>query len=357
MPENIIEKMILELKDTDVPIYIWGGAKLAKKVKWYMENKGIAISGFLINAKYWEHSQTELCGYPLYILEDYLSEHVCNLVVAFDGYCEDQIEEYKGRIQGLYVIDFMGMLCTEEYDSSISTDFFESNKERLKWLEDSLQDEKSKIALNEYLMQKISGTYTKGNWEMNQYFPDDIICLQEQETFVNCGAYHGEDVVTFIECLQNNKINEYKKIICIEADKENCSEMKEVLSGYKNVEIISAGVWDKDGTLYMNAGHGRSSCISRGRGGIEISVKAIDNILMGQEVTYIKMDIEGSELKALHGAAESIKKYKPKLAICIYHKPEDLIEIPQYIQSLRGDYKFFIRNHNPHAIETVLYAV
>lgn len=116
------------------------------------------------------------------------------------------------------------------------------------------------------------------------------------------------------------------------------------------------GVWDKNESLYMNAGYGETSCISAD-GTERVCVKSIDNILNGGEATYIKMDIEGSELKALHGARETIKRYKPKLAVCVYHKQEDLIEIPDYIYSLREDYRFYIRNHNPHGTETVLYAV
>ena len=68
------------------------------------------------------------------------------------------------------------------------------------------------------------------------------------------------------------------------------------------------------------------------------------------------MDIEGSELKALEGMKQTIKKYKPKLAICIYHKFEDLWELPLYIKKLVPEYQLYIRNYTSYLDEIVLYA-
>lgn len=356
IPESMIEQTIKELKSVNIPLYIWGGAKLAQKIKQYFEKKEIRIDGFLISRDYWDNDTKSLYGYPAYVLEDYLSKNKCNLVVAFAGYKEGMIEKYSNNIQRLYVIDYIGILCMENFDSSISIEFYKKNEKQLEWLEKHLYDEKSKEALKAYIFQRISGEYVKAHYELNQYFPDDIIHLHEEEVFLDCGSYHGESTIDFIMQLQNQGVNNYKQIVCIEADKANVLELKKTLEKYEKIQIISAGVWDSDGTLCINAGHGQTSqiCVD---GNESIYVKTIDSIMKGEEVTYIKMDIEGSELKALCGAEKTIKDYKPKLAICIYHKPEDLIEIPQYIYKLRNDYKFYIRNHSQHGIETVLYAV
>jgi len=75
-----------------------------------------------------------------------------------------------------------------------------------------------------------------------------------------------------------------------------------------------------------------------------------------RQVTYIKLDIEGAEMEALIGMKETIAKYKPKLAVCLYHKPADLWELPLFIHQLNPDYKLYIRQHYP-VNEIVLYAV
>ena len=69
------------------------------------------------------------------------------------------------------------------------------------------------------------------------------------------------------------------------------------------------------------------------------------------------MDIEGAELKALHGAESTLRKFRPKLAISVYHQLVDIVEIPRYLARLGLEYKFYLGHYTIHLEETVLYAI
>lgn len=88
-----------------------------------------------------------------------------------------------------------------------------------------------------------------------------------------------------------------------------------------------------------------------------ITVDSIDNVCGKDRVTFIKMDIEGSEAEALRGAEKTIRRDKPRLAISLYHKPQDYFEIPFLIKEMVPEYKLYIRHHKPGKNDTVLYAV
>lgn len=88
-----------------------------------------------------------------------------------------------------------------------------------------------------------------------------------------------------------------------------------------------------------------------------VNVDTLDDILVNKPVTFIKMDIEGSELPSLKGAEKVISSNFPRLAICIYHSDADMLDIPEYIMEKYPSYSFYIRLHAPCQYETVFYAI
>ena len=126
---------------------------------------------------------------------------------------------------------------------------------------------------------------------------------------------------------------------------------------YANTRGIPAGLGlHREKVAFSADNNGFGSHIDAG-GDKTIDIVALDEVLSEVPVTFIKLDIEGAELDTLKGGKELICKYHPKLAVCVYHKPEDIIAIPQYILSLQDDYKFYLRHYGLGNEETVLYCI
>lgn len=123
-----------------------------------------------------------------------------------------------------------------------------------------------------------------------------------------------------------------------------------------HIRCLNIGSWIEKGTKYFNAGHQGTSRVSESGDNV-IYVDSLDNILDKKPVTFIKMDIEGSELPSLKGSSKIISAKHPKLAICIYHSDSDMLEIPEYILKNYPFYSLFIRHYSHYLAETVLYAV
>ncbi|QTH42267.1 FkbM family methyltransferase [Cohnella sp. LGH] len=192
------------------------------------------------------------------------------------------------------------------------------------------------------------------SWDESQYFEAPIITPQPNEVFIDAGCYDCGTALLFKEWCGGD----YDKIYAFEPDTTNYRNCQSIIyrEEIRNIELLNAGVWSRDDRLQFDArGDSASSIDSEGVN--SINVRSIDSVLQGARATFIKMDIEGAELEALKGARETIVKYRPRLAICVYHKPEDMLEIQLFLQSLVPDYQFYIRHYSFADNETVLYAV
>ncbi len=178
-----------------------------------------------------------------------------------------------------------------------------------------------------------------------------------EEVFVDVGAFDGQTSLMFTQWAEN-----FKKIFALEPEPQNrekCQKTLKVLSG--KYEILPFGAWDKQERLSFTTGLNGASHISGNRPEkaekqITIQVDKLDN-LIHEKVSFIKMDIEGAEMKALKGAENIIKEYKPKLAISVYHKKEDIWEIPSLLLHYVPEYRLYLRHYSMTKDETVLYCI
>lgn len=190
------------------------------------------------------------------------------------------------------------------------------------------------------------------------YFGPEFIIPEENEFYIDVGLHNIKTIKNFISFCNTGKVS-YRKILGFEPDKkcyEKCVNAIDKL-GYKNVEIIKKGAYSSKGIIKFDGEKGGISKIDE-NGNDVIETITIDELICDDDkVTFIKMDIEGAELEALKGVAETIRRDKPRLAISIYHKPEDIIDILSYINYLVPEYRFWIRQYSYFGGETVLYAL
>lgn len=238
--------------------------------------------------------------------------------------------------------------------------FFSDHAQELKMVYDCLEDDRSKNVFENILKYRVTSDLkflrksVGEDSEKTQYFVPELQ-FSDHEIIVDCGACNGDTTKLFYENIPGCKV------IALEPSEDNFELLQKLaLPGLK---CIKAGAWSEDTTLSFS-GRGTTGTIDAS-GNTKIDVRALDHLPECQSATYIKMDIEGAEMEALKGAEKIISTPRggggrPKLAICIYHKPQDFFEIPLYIKKLNPDYKLFVHQHYYylyHAIETVLYAL
>ncbi len=203
-----------------------------------------------------------------------------------------------------------------------------------------LCDEKSKSDYIDVLKFKISGKpeYLFSSMYEKDRLYKDIIHLNDNEVIVDLGAYDGDTIREFLSVTGGK----YKKIIAFEPDEKNFRKLTRKTEELDNIERYNLGAWDKKETLFFAKKGGRNS--RKDEDGIPVNFDSVDNIVKDR-VTFLKMDIEGAEAKALDGASQTIRKYLPKLYVCAYHRNEDMWLLPQKIKSLDEGYNIYFRHH------------
>lgn len=223
-----------------------------------------------------------------------------------------------------------------------------------------LSDEKSKnvytIVLKNWLTLNYHQEELDAVFTDDQYFCKDIFTLSENEYLVDGGAYDGDTFEIFLK----ETDGKFGGAHLFELSESNYQRLLKNISTYdeniqKKVCCINKGLSDKDAMIRYCDNDEGSAVDSVGD--TEGYLTSIDETCKDIPVTYIKMDIEGSEKQALYGAQKTIQKKKAKLAICLYHKFEDFWELPLYIHELLPEYKLYIRHHTDLLNETVCYAI
>ena len=242
------------------------------------------------------------------------------------------------------------------FDKHYDKEWFINQKEQMIKVLDILDDEHSKEVYVEALCNRIAPHLASKLFNEikipGEYYNSGVLSFTDKEYLVDAGAFDGDSAEAFIKAV-NMK---FEKIYAFELEEDNFTLLKKRMEVYpsEKIELYNAGVYNEDKSLTFDGGKEGSHIIECGNK--TAKVVKLDSVLEGKRVTFIKMDVEGSELVALEGGKKIIKEQKPKLAISAYHYLSDLWEVPLYIKEINSEYKIFMRHHAPTVWDTDCYA-
>lgn len=213
----------------------------------------------------------------------------------------------------------------------------------------NLEDARTKRYLEIILSMRKKGEddlylpeYYEGTGENVAYFCDPELAPEGEVTFIDVGAYTGDSFVP-VQSFYGGRMRKY---IGFEPDENSLKKLKQCIKEQNTqaeIEIFpyALGLEDRE-IRFLNAGV--TSAVSE-NGEVVLEQKVFDNLPDAEIIgdAMVKMDIEGAELGALQGMQNFIKEHQPYLAICLYHKEQDLFEIADYIKSLNSGYRLYIR--------------
>lgn len=359
-------EVLFEMKKSQKKIFVYGANRAAVVRIKLLREYGIYPEACVVDSEYYTD------GMRCEELEVYDLSKICfddsELFIGFEDIkkAREVVDNFSEK--GIRVYHIEDPLRFRD----MSFDFFVKNSERYQKAYDLLEDEESRDIFVTAINCRISGeSESLAKYKSNSQYDYDfgLMKLGDSEVYVDCGAYDGDTILNFLEETKER----YAEIYAFEADDQNAEKIEE--KKIERLKVIRKVVGDKNGTVkFYNDGSMFSNVMESDIWGdgtrrdlygdknkfIEVPACRMDDELKGKKITLIKMDIEGSELVALKGAKELIEANYPKMAICVYHKPEDMFTLIEFVHELEKHekkYKYYLRHHSYDLSETVLYAL
>lgn len=356
MLRNELEKILeapLIIKDKN--IYLWGTGNTAllyqEGLHRLEDEKSLSIEGYVDNNP--QKWGCDFCGKPVISPQELISlPHPCILICSPQPQIISAIRQQLSALQvECYHIDDV---------------ILRLHKSNVLECYDLLEDAVSKDTYAHIIICRIKGLYPQEKYVI----PDQYFALRNfrqripREVFIDCGAFVGDSIERYIW----KKDGVFNKIIAFEPDRKNFLSLEKRTArlirewnfSSEQISIYPYGVSDRSIASKItqdSTNNGLSSKITTNPSADseECRLIALDEFIK-EPFSFLKADIEGYEYKMISGARNSIIKYKPLLAVCIYHNAADLYDIPLLIKAITPEYKLRIRHHSDLLDETVLYA-
>lgn len=358
-------ELIEKLKNSNADIFVYGCGSASKTFTDFLNRNGLSVTAYLEGKQYFKKGKVFL-NKSVYLVDDiYKQLKEANIVVRATG--ADVVHIMNDLKSKMKVHLYSYVDRNQQY--TMTAEWVVKHKEELNRIYDLFEDEESKLVFRSFIGAKANNIKRESCrelislWTSEQYFnnlyPKD---LYDEHILIDCGAYIGDSATAFFEFLKD----EEKPVMvrAFEMENENFKELESLSKKYNNLIAYKIGLGDKHEKYYYERKKDASVLVDYETENM-VEIAPLDSILKGKEIkaSFIKMDIEGFEEKALMGMKNVIINNKATLAICVYHRVDDLIRLPKliksYVESSTYDvkYKYYLRQHSHSAVELVFYAV
>lgn len=367
---NKFYTQISNLHHSKKQIGLYGIGIYSKHLENRLNKWGIFVDYYVVDDEYYDSERDY--DKNVISLHDISKYSDSILIIGFETIVERE-EFLKEKISGVYTIEPKIEIIDFEHCyidwNFIDYPYILNHEEALHKTYDLLKDDFSRKVMVEYLNACISGeskdlcilkTDHEHDYEYNLVFKNNV-----NGVVLECGAYTGKTAIELSHYL--DKINYSGKIISLEPDEHNFDTLQKNTSDIERVIPLKYGVSKENGKLYFDTLGGQGSKIVYPKVGEENKFSSIDIINIDTlaekygKIGAILMDVEGSELEALKGGINAIKKHRPALGIRVYHLKEDLFTIPMYIaielKECHYDIYFRINANSRGILDMTLYAI
>lgn len=350
------------LQTVKKPIIMYGMGDGAEKILNVMENFDIKPSEFMASDEFVRgHSFHGFEVKKLSDIETQYSGREFIIIVCF-GTSRPEVLEKLYRLSERYELYAPDVPV---YGSGLFDEkYIGDNIKKIVQVREILADALSKETLDRLIDYRISGKIDilRGAASPRKEAAELLNLKKDGSEFlVDLGAYDGDTVQEFLDLTEKR----FKKIYALEPDTRNYMKLRRRHYALGSAIFIpfNAAAWDEDGKIGFSQRGGRQSYALLTSENTDKKIKtvdtrSVDSLCKNENPTLIKIDTEGCEKKALLGANEVIKRSKPKMIVSLYHRTEDMLELPLLVKQLNPNYKLYLRHHEyVPAWDTNLYCV
>ncbi len=340
------------IENLSAEVYLIGRNKYGISITSWLTKKDIKVVGYIDDFT----TDISFNGLPIYKSNlDFSKAVIINCVV------EGRTVSVQGHISSLSPINSIDYFTLQfAFEENLIPVDFLSNTDSILVEMDAyekvfalLMDEQSKFefeALLNFRLNRDIKFLKDFRFRINEQYFEDFVILPQKSTFVDGGGFDGATTSEFVQ-----RYRDYNEVYYFEPTEFSMIASKNKLRGNNNINFFQNGLWSQATTLHFDTSLGSANKISN-TGSVSIATVSIDEVV-NSKVDFIKLDIEGAEIEAIKGAKTTIKRFKPQMAVCIYHNQSDFIEIPRLLLSLNSEYKIYVRHYSQGVYETVMYFI